>query len=402
MALSAGVLAGDDSVARWEPFIKAPPSHGYLVWWRPEKIIPDLELMGRMMKKLEQVDLPQDRHFSPESIFGPKDASSALLFPVLSAGGEKGARILAEFLRFYKDQPRDDRWLLVIAALGRNRSELALEELNAEMGRVKAYLRDHPPKVIRGVEIPEPPLLLPVADARLAWYAGANNLTWDLVEQQVLETEEILAFILRVSGLEWGRLLMHESAFRELIADVLTRMPETDLGAYLEGRGHSHSSPIGALVTFLTARGNWPLVETLVQEGEGSALTQAFLVLTLMTTRINMATCNDGLYELPKPVMEKVVQVRAAPFRLIARGAAILRRCRIKEGDPSWQAFLDHYASKLDPADVDRVEQVIRDRIYAPQTRELRVRVFGSDEAPYADETRPGVYMKGFRGYPVR
>ncbi|MCY2931471.1 MAG: hypothetical protein NTV86_18675 [Planctomycetota bacterium] len=365
----------------------SPNTGAYWLWWRPYKIVPDDDVVRAIRGRCDALDESKARSLSLDQMFH-ENARSAFLYPVLSGQKEKGCIILGRMLAEYAGgKALDDRWLLIVAALGRNAAPLANVMLKAELQRFREEYAAKPGRpedeVYRFVD-PRRPLL----DAIMASEVAANTLTIKEVDDYA---QEFAGQFVPVGSmaLDWTEALA-PGRLGDFVLAMIDSCTDADLAA-ASGQKPT-SAKLQAVRTYWGRKSTWPLARRLVLEGKGREKARGFLKTQWLSILVCQADSTQGQYEITREMADVYVKTPPAPSSGLASCCAILLQCKPSRSIAEWETFLAAGAARLDPKDRDFVEYFakrIRGQVDVPG----RPTYEGS---PMPAPRTQGVHMLGF------
>ena len=373
-------------------FEDPPYCHRYHNWWCPYRTKYEPDTVRRLQKHLDEIAPVSAAGVDVAAEFGA-DSSSAFLYPVLAANGPKGAAILERLLSTYADGGRlDDRWLLVVAGLGRNVSAGTEDILSKELDRVLREYDFSPAARAANAR-------LPVADALLACKAARQSLTAaDITSVYEQFGERSQRSLLWTIGLYWARKLMPAEDVVGIYEDGFAGCSDADLLGVMDMRPNSNTADraIALRNSAISTRAVWPITRSLLlRESQRRKVLSEFMVVLYSLVLVTQAADTDGRYDIDEDVIDAVCRRNVETRRFLARNCWILARCEPSMKSERWEAFLHEHASRL-PEDSRLEAKAMLDRILGPKDR-TNTGLY--DDKPRSPETsEPGVHLLGFSG----
>lgn len=376
-------------------FDKDPITGRYWMWWRPFKTVFDRQKVLAIQKQVEAIPIEDAASIDLDAAFGVNQ-KSAFLFPVLATHREKGTIILKRFLQKYANGGQlDDRWLLVIASLGRIPSPQSQKALEKEFERVLREYDFSKPRIIRGrpVPVPQPDARKAVLDALLACAAGQGSLMATKVEMLCKQVPD-LTWLSWTIALEWTQHLMSERALLKMVEDGLNRCDDEDLN---KGMNQQNTSDrLRAICEFLSGpKDMWSLTRKLVlQKGICRKKVSEYLLVQYSGIIVLQADYGNGKYPLDKKLVDVFTSTQISTCRALSVCCKILLNCEPSERFPPWEEFLAKHADKLDAKDVSYVRYWV-ERIRGPKPPGVKD-VYKKHKV-FGEIKEPGVHLLGFR-----
>jgi len=381
-------------------FEQSPYSWNYHNWWRPYRTIFDPGKVSAIQRQVGAIATTEARLANLDNSLGDL-ATSSFLYPVLAANGAKGRIILERYLSEYANgAPLDDRWLLIIAALGRNPSPETQKVLENEFDRI---LRDYefpettPSNLIRTVADAR----LPVSDALLACMAGEQTLTAKAIEKLIQRIHgTVQNELLWMIGLEWARVLMPEEKVLEILEDGFSGCTDEELLGAMSGT-IKQSGRVSVLARFCSGPANvWSLTSALVLRNIERRKVVSDYLLTLYAGMLaNQADSTDGTYQLDEGIIQAFCNSGISTNRSLAMHCWVLARCRPSMRARCWEQFIDKHGASLHEEDQGMAQNFVA-RILNPEapekTPELKNFFDKDGKRPFANITKPGVHLMGF------
>jgi len=375
------------------PFADIPAAPHYLNWWRPYRTVLNADVLRQINERVDAAlstgePLVTLEHAIAEGQFGT-ERESTLLYPVLAARGEAGRRLLRQTLAEYQGgMELDDRWLVILAALGRMGEIESEKLLQNEFDRV---LNDYTYSE-HSVDI-----RLPVMDALLASMAARQTLTADTMESMT-EREPVSpqAELVWMMGLEWAVALMPEERVLVILDGAFSRCRDEELQAALN-LAPVQSKRVSVLQRFLLGPSSvWPLTRSFVlrDDARRSPVLTEYLGALYLNLLVIQADSTNGAYELDDTVIGRYVDHPTPPNRWLTMEAWILLTCDASDRSTPWQAFLTQHSMRIDDRDRNMASD-LASRIHKPKSADMRRYYAG--ERPHADVSKPGVYLLGFQ-----
>lgn len=382
-------------------FEQSPYSWNYYNWWRPYRTIFNPEKVSEIQRRVDAITTPEARCVNLEDSLGSR-ATSSFLYPVLAANGAKGRIILERYLSEYANGARlDDRWLLIIAALGRNASAETQEVLENEFDRILKEYSFPGNRPSNGILTAD--ARLPVADALLACMAAEQTLTAQSIEKLVQRIHGTPQNdLLWMIGLEWARALTPEEKVLEILEDAFSGCTDAELLAFMNG-AIEQSGRVSVLVKFSSGPADvWALTRGLLLRKVERRNVVSDYLLTLYTGILtSQADSADGAYQLDEDVISAYCNRAIRTNRFLAMHCWVLARCRPSQYSRCWEQFLAEHGSNLH-ADDETAAQNLLKRILDPhapeKTPELRSFYDETRKRPFSKISKPGVHLMGFRG----
>lgn len=375
-----------------------------VIWWRPYKVVFDPIKALSIQQKLDSITTEQASVIPLEEL--ETDGTSAFLFPILAANQAKGVCLLGRFLQEYqqKNISLDNRWLLIVASLGRCPEKEAEMLLRQEMDRifplVKRYVKI---KNVDGtiLQVPKPTdERYPLADALLANLAVRNQLNCtDLLElEKRFEKDPFGERICWLDGLQWAHRYQGIEAVGKLSLDGLSA--STDQQLYEATNMQSPNPRVFLINDYLLTLAETDLSQPpLMQEillgkyGPVKDSVKDFLLVHYGRLLILQAKTKNGLYKLD----ERIANLYRRREHLIQRKlfsyyAEILKACISESADPDWQKYLEEAAMNIDQKWKKSAANEVEE-IYKHETSSAQSIQKSNSRRDYP----PGVYMVGFR-----
>jgi len=383
--------AADSNQALPRNVFENDPVVTYMMWWRPYKVVFDKQKVLAIQEKINSIEM--EKAASTEPDFFSKEEQSAFLFPVLATYGDKGAVILECFLKKYSQKTLlDDRWLLIIACLGRIPTPHAEKILEDEFERVLkeydfSYLYRSPSR--EDIEIrrrsPGNDGRRAIMDALLACLAGQQKLTASKIESFAAKYDKGVYFAW-LQGLEWVYQLMPKEKVSETIEGLLMSCEDQELRV----DGLSSTDRFKALWGFLGERKDiWPLMRNIaLQQGERRKTVSDFLLKLYVVILSCYAETGKGVYPLDEDVVNAFITSGIENSRNLSVYCKILLGCKPSSEYPGWNEFLQNHAEHILKTDEIAVKDFVRS-IHSGKAKERRI--------SYTMIRNPGVYMRGFR-----
>jgi len=381
-------------------FDKAPYSRQYQNWWRPFRTVFDVDKVSEIQRQIDGITTTEARGVILRDLFG-NNATSSFLYPVLAANGAKGRIILKLLLSDYTSgAPLDDRWLLIIAALGRSPSAETQKILEGEFDRVLSEYTFSP--VTPSNPVPTADARLPVADALLACMAGEQILTAKAIERLVQRIQgtpqnELLWMI----GLDWARTLMPEEEVLNILEGGFGGCTDSDLLAAMN-QDMKQSGRLSVLAKFCSGPGRiWPLMRAfLLRKTTRRQALKDYLLTLYAGILVSQADSRDGTYQLDERVVDTFCNSQISVNRSFALRCWVLSRCRASLQSPCWENLIAEHGENLREDDRSMAQSFL-DRILDPhaseKTPELRNFYDENGRRPFSTIARPGVHIMGFR-----
>jgi len=374
-------------------FENDPFSRRYYAWWRPYKVIFDVETVLGIQKQIEAVPEEEASTVDFDEAFR-ENRHSAFLSPILATHGERGTVILERLLGEYEGvRELDDEWLLIVASLGRIPTARAEAILEAESDRVlKGELWKPRRKSRLGLSKPDARIAL--IDALLGCKAGQGALKAGDIEALCARARE-LTWITWTLGLEWARQLMPKEALLDILEKAFAGCDDADLAK--AAAFEVASERLRAVQGFLgSAKDVWALTREFVLEKRyRRKAVWDYLRLLYCTVLMAEADHTRGRYSLDAEVVSFMTAAHIAPSRALSYCCKVLLSCQPSERNQEWEGFLASQAAHLADQDSSLVDGMVR-RIHGPQRPEEQ----GVYDRPIrpgrADQ--PGVHLYGFRG----
>ena len=361
----------------------------YLQWWRPLRVVFDDQKVADIERRLVALPAAQAEYADLDTVLG-EHKDSVFVFPVLAVQGDKGLDILNRWLAEYRQGRQfDDRWLLIIATLGRMPSPASQCLLEAELDRLFAEYDFEQ----RG-SVPIVESYLPVIDALFGCLAGQGKLTVQDIERlaPMLRAREGLGWIL---ALEWARPLMNDQDVLQLLEDCIAGCDDEDLR---KAMNHEIASTrLRSIIGFLASpKSNWPITRSLLlRQRERRKTLDQFLHAENLAILALEGEASGGHYKIDEQLVNKFTAVVLPAHRGIAVTCWMLTHFEPSMHSPPWQAVLAEHSRNLDE----------RDRATAQYRVDL---AFGRGESPRAMKPaydlvdlpevydKPGVHILGF------
>ena len=368
------------------------PVVSYMMWWRPYKVVFDKQKVISIQEKINLIEM--EKAASIDLDFFSKEDQSAFLFPVLASYGNKGTVILERFLKEYSHKVLlDDRWLLIVACLGRIPTPHAEKILENEYERVLkeydfSYLYRSPSR--EDIEIrrrsPGNDGRRAIMDALLVCLASQQKLTATKIEE-VASKYDKGAYFAWLQGLEWIYQLMPKEKVSETIECLLISCKDQELRL---DDILSSTDRFKALWGFVGERKDiWPLMRNLVLQKSGRRKTVSdFLLKLYMVILSRYAETENGIYPLDIDVVNTFITSGIENSRNLSVYCKILLCCKPTSEYPKWKEFLQNHAEQVPKNDESAVEDFLR-FIHSG---------FKAEEGRRGDTMirSPGVYMRGF------
>lgn len=373
-------------------YAQVPVSRNYYNWWRPYRIIFDTERVRRIDNRIEEALAANSTGASLDAAAAAQDidgkVESALLFPVLATKGSSGSLLLGRLLQGYNEGRKlDDRWLLIVSALGMQGAAESELRLRQELERVAhAYAATE-----RTVDI-----RLPVVDAILASRARRGVLVaGDIEEMTTMLAPSKQAELVWMMGLEWASAFSSQDRVLELLEGCFATCDEAELTT-ATSLADAQSPKVGVLQKYcLGPPSVWPTtVKFVLRTSERRESLKDYLLALYLNLLVNQADSTLGAYDFDESVLTMYRDRKNHTTRWLALEAWILSHCHAARRSAEWEAFLDVHAARIDKRDLPMARQ-IDERIHAAKSP--AVRQYYADVDPYSGVNSPGVHLLGFR-----
>ncbi len=362
----------------------------YPTWWRPEAVIFDEVAVPAIDEAIEAIPEEDAGTVDIREALG-EHADSAFVFPLMAAYGEKGVVLLRRLLAEYADgHDLDNRWLLIVASLSRTGLASAEEVLRKELARVEET----------GIWLEKGPLARPgmprrhnprraLWDGIVACQAFGGRLSTASVEElDETVTPKTITGLVWMFALDWGKRLMPEEEFVDLMAGGLALSDATDLER--EAAPESVSGRQGMIGKFCCRKGYGPrLAKALARHDAWADKAHAdYSLVLVMQSFCSVVQQTGGRYPLDVETAKLLVESDLPHSRSLSMSAAVLLACEPLPERDGWREFLARHASALAPEDEEITEFVIG-RVEAKKTEEPRPKWVGKERGP-------GVHIRGF------
>jgi hypothetical protein len=390
LALGPTAIGGDAEapVDVRSVFEKTPATapRRYNDWWRPIKVVPDTRVMWDISERAEAIPDPESAAKADLDAVFDKYSSSAFVFPVLAGGGRTGAALLERYLAPYAGRkPLDDRWLLIIAALGRNATPLAHDHLTHELDRVREeYPYD---KKAQSADARKP-----VIDALLGGLAQRQELNKREIIGLVAKAPDLEWFIW-IAGLEWVQLHLGDAPTTRMAYEGIALSSTDDRQSRLSG-GQA-GDRLRAIENFLgySPRETALLKDLITDRRTRSSKATDYMLALYLAFLAGQASLSGGVYPIDQRIVAEYRSRNPRSSRLLASSCKILLEYRSSVEIAGWRQFLSKHAAQAAAADESYVEFMIK-RTRQPQEGAIRQR---SDLSEVLGRiTTPGVHLRGF------
>lgn len=366
-------------------FSAIPYPRSIFIWWRPYQTILTEETAIRIRSQLDGLSTDGTTPIELDTFLG-NDITTAFLFPVLASEGDNGAVLLRRMLDKYSDGRKlDDRWLLIVFALGCNDSDQVISALRQELRRIQDMFAGANPR--RTVDAK-----LPIIDALSIALARRGTLTYAELGAFSKADPERAGAIMRL-GLNYAHAWMSEKEVLDIIYEALKRIDQDFILRSLES-GEQESGHLRALRDFLLAPRNvWPIgKQALLGSAALGKHARDFVLVIYLFVMTHHAQASQGIYDVNSAVADKYLEIDLSQYPQGPLAAYALLGCTPSSRLPMWERYLENLAKHIQPQYLAMADGIVRrSREMTPETKQL----YDPDEVT-PRRREPGIYLYGF------
>jgi len=366
-------------------FTAIPYPRSIFIWWRPYQTVLTEETAVRIRSELDRLPTAGVSTADSDVLLG-HHIKTAFLYPVLAGEGDKGAILLRRMLEEYSDGRKlDDRWLLIVFAMGCNDSNQVVPALRRELRRIQDMFARTDPR--RSVDAK-----LPVIDAILINLSRHGTMTYaELRSLSQADPERAGAVVLL--ALNYVHRWMTQDQFLQIVREALGQIGDESILSSLNSGGQQEGY-LRAIRDFLLApRRVWPIAQQVVLNATTHKKhAHDFILVTYLLVMTHHANASQGIYDIDRAIVDQYLSSDLSEYPQASFAAKILLQCAPSNRVPGWDEYIHNLASHIRPSDVEMANYL---------AREARKRTAEKEELYHPEDVarrirEPGIYLYGF------